>query len=97
MYRFSGLAFIPPFISLALVDLARFSEVVKVLTLLLGCAISLVMLVYWVYKTLHERSAEILAEIKLAEAEKKAQQTLEAARVQAAKMVSDVAASLKVK
>jgi cell division septum initiation protein DivIVA len=90
--RASGaLAAVPAFFSVALVDLARLSEVVKTITLLLGCAISSVMLIYWVIRVRKERAAEKLAELTLAEAESKAKQVLKDAEEKAAKMVTEAA------
>src|SRR5271169_4574947 len=107
MDRLSGLAPVPAFVSVAIADLAQFSEIVKVLTLLLGCAMSAVMLVYWIIKVQKERAAERLAEITLAEAEARAKvkledaaalatQTIKDAEVKAAKLITDVVSSLKV-
>lgn len=95
MQRLTGLASVPAFLSVAFADLAQVSEVVKLVTLFLGCAISVVMLVYWIIKVKRESAAERLAEITLAEAEAKAKQTIKDAEVRAAKLITDVAAALK--
>jgi hypothetical protein len=80
MTRIVGFAAsMPAFLSVAAVDILKMSEAIKVLTLLFGCAISGVMLIYWCIKARKEWTSEKLAELKLKEAEQKAQDTLAAA------------------
>jgi len=77
-------ASMPAFLSVAAVDILRMSEVIKVLTLLFGCAVSGTMLVYWIIKTRREWISEKTAELKLKEAEQKAKDVIAAAEKEAA-------------
>lgn len=74
----------PAFLSVAAVDFLKMSEAIKVLTLLFGCAVSGVMLVYWLIKTRREWVSEKTAELKLKEAERKSQEMIAAAEKEAA-------------
>jgi len=89
------LAPVPAFISIIVVNLAKFTAWLQALALLIGCAVSVAMFVAWCYKAKREKLAERLAEIKLQEAEKVAAQTIKKAEEKAARIITDVVAALK--
>jgi len=67
------LAPVPAFASVVIVNLARISAWLQVITLAVGCAVSVTMLIAWFYKARRERTNDKLAELKLHEAEQHSQ------------------------
>ena len=72
---FGFLTPMPAFASVAITT-AEVSDVLKVVTLLIGCAISCMMLMSWYYRARKELASERLAEVTLMEARLAAHQKL---------------------
>lgn len=83
---------LPAFLSVVVTRLANISEVLQVMTLAFGCAVSGVMLVSWYFKARREHAADKLAELKLKEAEDAARQTITDASEVAQKRLAEAEA-----
>ena len=84
----TGLAPLPALVSVALVNLARLSAWLQVITLVLGCAVSIAMLIDWIFKSKRDRAEGKMAAITLKEAQEKAKVILETAEKDASQRLA---------